>query len=54
MNNPYVFTWSEDIPNKIWAFSSGCATFYNTSLIPNTIMIRYFDEDRFEICVKRY
>jgi hypothetical protein len=46
-NNPYLFTWSED--RTIWAFGSGCSTFYNTSLNPNTKMIRYFDEDRFEI-----
>ena len=51
MNNPYVFTWSDDRPNRTWAFSSGCATFYNTGLEgqTNTKMVRYFDEDRFEI-----
>jgi hypothetical protein len=51
MNNPYVFTWSDDKPNYTWAFSSGCAAFYNTGLEgqTNTKMVRYFDEDRFEI-----
>ena len=51
MNNPYVFTWSDDIPNNTWAFASGCATFYNsdTEEKSNTRMLRYFDEDRFEI-----
>ena len=49
MNNPHVFTWSDNIPNKTWAFGSGCATFYNTSKTPNTKMIRHFDEDKFEI-----
>jgi hypothetical protein len=51
MNNPYVFTWSDDKPNHTWAFSSGCAAFYNTGLEgqTNTKMVRYFDEDRFEI-----
>ena len=51
MQNPYVFTWSDDIPNYTWAFASGCASFYNTNLegIANTKMVRYFDEDRFEI-----
>ena len=49
MNNPYVFTWSDDVPNKTWAFASGCATFYNTSKDSNTIMIRHFDADKFEI-----
>ena len=49
--NPYVFTWSDD--RKTWAFGSGCATFYNTSRNPNTIMTRYFDEDRFEIHAKQ-
>ena len=45
--NPYLFTWSED--RTVWAFGSGCSTFYNTSLNPNTQMIRYFDKDRFDI-----
>jgi uncharacterized protein len=45
--NPYLFTWSDD--RTIWAFVSGCTTFYNTSRNPNTKMIRYFDENRFEI-----
>ena len=48
--NPYLFTWSED--RTTWAFASGCVTFYNTSRNPNTIMTRYFDEDRFEIHAK--
>lgn len=47
--SPYVFCWSDDIPNHTWAFSTGCAAFYNTSLTPNTSMTRFFDEDRFEI-----
>ena len=45
--SPYLFTWSED--KTVWAFGSGCSTFYNTSRNPNTIMTRYFDEDRYEI-----
>ena len=51
MNNPYVFTWSEDVPNYTWAIASGCATFYNTNSKEkaNTRMVRYYDEDRFEI-----
>lgn len=51
MNHSMVFTWSDDIPNFTWAFASGCATFYNTGLPGdcNTRMVRYFDEDRFEI-----
>lgn len=53
MNNPYVFTWSDDVPNKTWAFASGCTTFYNTSKDPNTIMIRHFDADKFEIYALR-
>ena len=43
-NNPYLFTWSED--RSIWAFASGCLTFYNTLLDPNCKVIRHFDEDR--------
>ena len=33
------------------AFGSGCVTFYNTGLKEqtNTNMVRFFDEDRFEI-----
>lgn len=45
--NPYVFTWSED--KTKWAFASGCATFYNTSLTPNTKMVRDFDNNTFSI-----
>jgi|UniRef100_A0A6C0BQJ2 hypothetical protein len=45
--NEYVFTWSED--RTKWAFASGCATFYNTSLTPNTKMIRDFDNNTFTI-----
>ena len=51
MKNSFVFTWSDEIPNYTWAFPSGCATFYNSGLETqtNTHMIRFFDEDRFEI-----
>ena len=51
MKNSFVFTWSNDLPNYTWAFASGCATFYNSGLPSqtNTRMVRYFDEDRFEI-----
>ena len=51
MKNQFVFTWSDNKPNYTWAFPSGCATFYNTGLETqtNTHMIRFFDEDRFEI-----
>lgn len=44
----YVFTWSDD--RTVWATGGGAAMFYNTHPTdPNTEMIRYFDEDRFEI-----
>ena len=51
MNNSFVFTWSDDITNHTWAFWSGCSAFYNSNLSKNanTKMIRYFEEDRFEI-----
>ena len=51
MKNPFVFTWSDEIPNYTWAFPSCCATFYNSGLESqtNSHMIRFFDEDRFEI-----
>ena len=47
--NSNVFTWSTD--RTVWAIGSGCSTFYNTSKVPNCIMKRYFDENRFEIYV---
>jgi hypothetical protein len=50
--NPFVFTWSED--RTVWATAGGMAMFYNTHPTdPNTEMIRYFDEDRFEIYALR-
>lgn len=51
MKNPFVFTWSNNMPNYTWAIGSGCATFYNSGLESqtNVEMIRFFDEDRFEI-----
>ena len=45
--NPYIFSWSPD--KDVWGFGSGCSTFYNTSMDPNCKMVRYYDEDRFEI-----
>ena len=49
--NPYVFTWSDAVPNTTWATGSGCSTFYNTGAaeVCNVVMRRFFDEDRFEI-----
>ena len=49
--SPHLFSWSED--RTIWAFGSGCTTFYNTSRNPNTKMIRFYDEDRYEIYALR-
>lgn len=48
---PYIFTWSEKRPCPTWGMGSGCAPFYNTCKegTANTKMVRYFDEDRFEI-----
>ena len=48
--SPYLFTWSED--KTVWAFASGCATFYNTSLTPNTRMDRNYENNSFEILNK--
>ena len=45
--SPYLFTWSED--KTVWAFASGCATFYNTSLTPNTRIDRNYENNSFEI-----
>ena len=44
--SPYLFSWSED--RTVWAFASGCATFYNTSLDPNTRFVRNYIADTFE------
>ena len=49
--SPYLFTWSED--RTVWAFASGCATFYNTSLDPNTRFVRNYIADTFEIYAQR-
>ena len=51
MKNQFVFTWSDSKPNYTWAFGTGCSTFYNSGLESqtNTRMVRFFDEDRFEI-----
>ena len=53
--SPYVFTWSTERPCKVWGMGSGCAPFYNTAKEGdgNTNMVRYFDEDRFEIFAAR-
>lgn len=49
--SPYVFTWSNERPNKIWGMASGCAPFYNTCKegTSNTKMVRDFENDTFEI-----
>ena len=46
-NNPYLFTWSHD--KTKWAYASGCATFYNTSLNPNCCMNRDFKNNKYTI-----
>ena len=53
--NPYVFTWSDENPNKTWAIASGCATFYNTcnEENANTIMLRDFERCIWEIVAKK-
>jgi hypothetical protein len=40
---------------KVWGMGSGCSPFYNTDKegVANTNMVRYFDEDRFEIFATR-
>eukprot|EP00312_Isochrysidales_sp_CCMP1244_P036832 CAMPEP_0202747486 /NCGR_PEP_ID=MMETSP1388-20130828/9023_1 /ASSEMBLY_ACC=CAM_ASM_000864 /TAXON_ID=37098 /ORGANISM="Isochrysis sp, Strain CCMP1244" /LENGTH=127 /DNA_ID=CAMNT_0049414837 /DNA_START=60 /DNA_END=443 /DNA_ORIENTATION=- len=53
--NPYVFTWSDEVPNEHWAVGSGCATFYNTCghEEANTIVERDFDKNTFQIFATR-
>lgn len=46
--NQHLFTWSDDIPNKTWAMTSGCATFYNTSNTPNVKMVRDFTTNTYQ------
>lgn len=54
MSNPYVFTWSDEIPNTTWAMASGCATFYNTGKeTANCEMLRHFNTDTYEIVALR-
>ena len=53
--NPHVFTWSDEIPNHIWAIGSGCSTFYNTGNKEevNTHMVRdYINNTFFFIATK--
>merc|ERR1739848_18819 len=50
-SSEYVFTWSDD--RKVWGMASGCAAYYNTAVDANTKMIRFLDEDRFEIYAVR-
>jgi len=52
--SPYVFTWSDDIPNKTWAMASGCATFYNTGTeTANVKMIRDFENNSFQLIASK-
>ena len=53
--NPYVFTWSDDVPNTTWAIGSGCSTFYNTGPEEdaNTKMERDFADGSFVIYATR-
>lgn len=52
---PYIFTWSEERPNKTWAMASGCAPYYNTCKegTSNTKMVRDFKNDTFKIFAVR-
>lgn len=52
--SPYVFTWSDEIPNKRWAMASGCAPFYNTSIKDKNVnMERDFINNTFKIIADR-
>mmetsp|Transcript_33650 Transcript_33650/g.71811 ORF Transcript_33650/g.71811 Transcript_33650/m.71811 type:complete len:156 (-) Transcript_33650:379-846(-) len=53
--NPYVFTWSDEIPNVTWATGSGASTFYNTGTDEesNTHMERDFRANTFVITATR-
>lgn len=49
--NPYTFTWSDEVPCTTWAIGSGCSTFYNTAeeADSNTHMTRDFGRGAFVI-----
>lgn len=53
--NPYVFTWSDELPNKTWATGSGCSIFYNTCSDDeaNTHMRRDYENGSFVITATR-
>lgn len=53
--NPYVFTWSDEMPNTTWACGSGTSTFYNTTEegSANTHMERDFANNSFRIVATR-
>jgi hypothetical protein len=52
---PYIFTWSTERPNKVWAMGSGTSAYYNTDKEgnANTKMDRNFEDDTFEIYATR-
>ena len=50
-SNPYLFTWSDD--KTKWAYTSGSATFYNTSLNPNCCMNKDFINNKYTIVALR-
>ena len=52
--SPFVFTWSDELPNKTWGMASGCATFYNTSIKDTNVkMNRDFVNNTFTIVATR-
>lgn len=53
--SPYVFTWSDNLPNTTWAMASGCATFYNTANkeTANVDFIRDYKNLKFDIVASR-
>jgi len=53
--SPHVFTWSDDLPNTIWAMASGCATFYNTANKndANVEFVRDYKNLKFDIIALR-
>lgn len=53
--NPLLFTWSDERPNKTWAVCSGCTPFYNSSsgTGANCEMLRDFNNNTFTIIASR-
>jgi hypothetical protein len=37
---PFIFTWSNERPNKVWGMGSGCSAYYNTVRFCIRVVVR--------------